>query len=105
MDTELTVPEAQSCLLHFGGNACLDGAVTYVGAARYDGPAMTHNWCVVRLRAFRLPGPSRRERAISPSRSLGSERVIARYRERCAGYSCGRGNAVAPACRGRHWQV
>jgi hypothetical protein len=25
------VPEAQSCL-PFGGNACLDGAVTYVGA-------------------------------------------------------------------------
>jgi hypothetical protein len=41
-----TMPEAQSCLLRFGGNACLDGAVTY-GAARYDGPAMTHNWRVV----------------------------------------------------------
>jgi hypothetical protein len=26
------VPEAQSCLLRFGGNACLDGAVTYGGA-------------------------------------------------------------------------
>jgi hypothetical protein len=29
----ITVPEAQSCLLRFGGNACIDGAVTYVGAA------------------------------------------------------------------------
>jgi hypothetical protein len=38
------VPEAQSCLLRFGGNACLGGAVTYVGVARYDDPAMTHNW-------------------------------------------------------------
>ena len=38
MDTELTVPEAQSCLLHFGGNACLDGAVTYVGAATMASP-------------------------------------------------------------------
>ena len=26
------MPEAQSCLLRFGGSACLDGAVTYVGA-------------------------------------------------------------------------
>ena len=25
-----TMPEAQSCLLRFGGNACLYGAVTYV---------------------------------------------------------------------------
>jgi hypothetical protein len=32
------VPEVQSCLLRFGGNARLGGAVTYVGAARYDGP-------------------------------------------------------------------
>jgi hypothetical protein len=26
------MPEAQSCPLRFGGNACLGGAVTYVGA-------------------------------------------------------------------------
>jgi hypothetical protein len=41
------MPEVQSCLLRFGGNACLGGAVTYVGAARYDGPAMTRNWRMV----------------------------------------------------------
>ena len=50
------MPKAQSCLLRFGGNACLDGAVTYVGAARYDDPAMTHNWRMVSLRAL---GPGR----------------------------------------------
>jgi len=54
MDTELTVPEAQSCLCALAENARLDGAVTYVGAARYDGPAMTHNWHVVSLREFGL---------------------------------------------------
>jgi hypothetical protein len=69
------VPEAQSCLLRFGGNACLGGAVTYVGAARYDDPAMTHNWRMVygigtesarphRTDSFGpdLPGLSRRQR-------------------------------------------
>src|SRR5262249_23382503 len=75
-------------------------------------------WRVVSLRAFRLGeteihetlpvafvGPSRHDRAISPSRSPGSERVKARCSEPCAGYSCARGSVVAPACRGRHWQV
>jgi len=50
------VPEAQSCLVRFGGNACFGGAVTYVGAARYDDSAMTHNWRMVSLLAFRLAG-------------------------------------------------
>src|SRR6516165_2543991 len=51
-----------------GGGVLLDGggpeceaertaltvrSLTYVGAARYDGP-MTHNWRVVSLQAFRL---------------------------------------------------
>src|SRR5262245_4252834 len=80
----IIVPEAQSCLLRFGEtpastvrslmlvlrhrarsaelstalwrNSCLDGAVTYVGAARSACPAMTRYWRVVRLRAFRLAG-------------------------------------------------
>src|SRR5262249_32406370 len=78
----------------------------------------SRSWRVVRLRAFwlgeteiheTLPvafvGPSRRDRAISPSRSPGSGRAKARYIEPCAGCSCARGSAVAPACRARHWQV
>src|SRR5262249_4158781 len=80
--------------------------------------AMTHNWRVVSLRAFRLGeteihetlpvafvGPSRRHWAIRPSRSPGSGRAKARCSELCAGCSCARDSAVAPACRGRHWQV
>src|SRR6516225_464331 len=55
-----------------GGGVLLDGggpeceaettaltvrSLTYVGAARYDGP-MTHNWRVVSLQAFRLAAGS-----------------------------------------------
>src|SRR5262249_45148882 len=46
-----------------------------------------------------------RDTPINPSRSPGSGRAKARCSAPCAGYSCARGSAAVPACRGRHWQV
>ena len=55
METELTLPEVQSCLQRFGGNTC-PRRCGHLCWCCYDGPAMTHNWCVVSLRTFGLPG-------------------------------------------------